>query len=111
MEVQRFQEEIDSLNVKYGGIKDLNGKPGAVFIIDVIGDLNAVKEAKALGVPVIAVVDSNADPSMIDYVIPGNDDAIKGIQLILNYVTAAIREGADLQNQTTNLKLLKKLKK
>ncbi len=94
LEVQRFQEEIDDLNIKYGGIKDLNGKPGALLVIDVIGDTNAIKEAKTLGVPVIAVVDTNADPTLIDYVIPGNDDAIKGVQLILDYVTAAISSGA-----------------
>lgn len=94
LEVQRYQEEIDDLNVKYGGIKDLNGKPGAVFVIDVIGDMNAIKEANVLGVPVVAVVDTNANPSLIDYVIPGNDDAIKGVQLLLDYVSAAISEGA-----------------
>ena len=93
LEVQRFQEDIDALNLKYGGIKDLNGKPGALFVIDVIGDMNAIKEAKTLGIPVVAVVDTNADPTLIDYVIPGNDDAIKGIQLLLDYAAAAIREG------------------
>jgi len=93
LEVQRFQEEIDDLNIKYGGIKDLNGKPGAVFIIDVIGDANAIKEAKSLGIPVIAVVDTNADPTLVDYVIPGNDDAIKGVKLILGYVSDAISGG------------------
>lgn len=94
LEVQRFQEEIDELNLKYSGIKDLNGKPGAVIVIDVISDANAVKEAKTLGVPVVGVVDTNADPTPIDYVIPGNDDAIKGIQLLLDYFTAAVAEGA-----------------
>ena len=66
LEVQRFQEEIDDLNKKYGGIKDLNGKPGAVFVTDVIEDANAVKEARKLGVPVIAVVDTNANPTLVD---------------------------------------------
>ena len=94
LEVQRFQEEIDELNKKYSGIKDLNGKPGAVIVIDVITDANAVKEAKTLGVPVVGVVDTNADPTPIDYVIPGNDDAIKGIQLLLDYFVAAVAEGA-----------------
>jgi small subunit ribosomal protein S2 len=93
LEVQRFQEEIDDLNSKYGGIKDLKGKPGAVFIVDVIGDMNAVKEATVLGVPIVAIVDTNADPSLITYVIPGNDDAIKGVQLMLDYVSQAINEG------------------
>jgi small subunit ribosomal protein S2 len=94
LEVQRFQEEIDELNIKYGGIKNMNGMPGALFVTDVIGDANAVKEAKTLGIPVVAIVDTNADPSPIDYVIPGNDDAIKGIKLLLDYVVAAVREGS-----------------
>lgn len=94
LEVQRFQEEIDQLTLKYGGIKELSGKPGAIFIIDAIGDLNAVKEAKTIGVPVVGVVDTNADPTLIDYVIPGNDDAIKGVSLLLDYVAQAISEGA-----------------
>ena len=93
LEVQRFQEEIDDLNKKYSGIKDLNGKPGVVFVTDVIADANAVREAKKLGVPVVAIVDTNADPSLIDYVIPANDDAIKGLKLIVDYVVAAIDEG------------------
>lgn len=99
LEVQRFQEEIDDLNSKYGGIKDLNGKPGAIFVTDVIEDANAVKEARTLGVPVIAMVDTNANPIGIDYVIPANDDAIKGIQLILDYVAAAVEEGKATQDK------------
>lgn len=94
LEVQRFQEDIDELNVKYGGIKNLNGKPGAVFVVDVIADANAIKEAQTLGVPVVAVVDTNANPTGIDYVIPGNDDAIKGLQLLLDYAAQAVAEGA-----------------
>ncbi len=93
LEVQRFQEEIDVLNAKYSGIKDMSGQPGVLFVIDVIGDANAIKEAKTLGIPVVAIVDTNADPSLVDYVIPGNDDAIKGVQLLLDYVSAAVREG------------------
>jgi small subunit ribosomal protein S2 len=94
LEVQRFQEEIDELNGKYSGIKDLNGKPGVVVVVDVITDANAVKEAKTLGVPVVGIVDTNADPTPIDYVIPGNDDAIKGLQLLLDYFAMAVAEGA-----------------
>ena len=101
LEVQRFQEEIDDLNVKYGGIKDLKGKPGVVFIADVIGDMNAIKEANVLGVPVVAIVDTNADPSLVDYVIPGNDDAIKGVQLMLDYVRQAIAEGLGAAKATS----------
>ncbi len=94
LEVQRFQEEIDLLNSKYGGIKNLSGIPGAVVVLDIIADANAVREAKRLGVPVVGVVDTNANPSEVDYVIPGNDDAIKGSQLLLDYFTAAVKDGA-----------------
>lgn len=99
LEVQRFQEEIDALNVKYGGIKNLNGKPGAVIIVDVISDANAVREAKTLGSPVVAIVDTNANPDGIDYVVPGNDDAIKGLSLILDYFAEAVAEGAKKEDQ------------
>ncbi len=93
LEVQRFQEEIDSLNLKYAGIKDLNGKPGLVIVFDTIVDANAIREAKNLNVPVIGLVDTNANPSLVDYAIPGNDDAIKGLQLIVDYFVAAVSEG------------------
>lgn len=93
LEVQRFQEEIDELNRKYGGIKDLSGKPGALFVTDVIADANAIREAKTLNVPVVAIVDTNANPDDVDYVIPANDDAIKSVQLLLDYATAAVAEG------------------
>ncbi len=99
LEVQRFQEEIDELTVKYGGIKDLNGQLGAVIVIDVITDANAVKEAKTLGVPVVGVVDTNANPALIDYIVPGNDDAIKGLELLLDYFSQAVAEGAGTVKQ------------
>jgi len=107
LEVQRFQEEIDDLNIKYGGVKDLNGKPGALFVIDVIGDMNAIKEATTLGIPVVAVVDTNADPSLVNYVIPGNDDAIKGVQLLLDYVSSAILEGAGSKKTIDEIEVVK----
>jgi len=93
LEVQRFQEEIDELNKKYGGIKDLNGKPAVVIIVDVITDTNAVKEAKTLNIPVIGLVDTNANPDTVDYPIPANDDARKGIEVLLNYFAEAAGEG------------------
>lgn len=99
LEVQRFQEEIDVLNDKYSGIKDLSGIPGAVIVVDTIADAGAVREAKNLGVPVVGVVDTNADPSKIDYVIPGNDDAIKGTELLLDYFVAAVQEGANKEGK------------
>jgi small subunit ribosomal protein S2 len=91
--VQRFQEEIDALNLKYGGIKDLNGQPGALFVVDMVADKNAIAEARRLNVPVVAIADSNANPDLADYVIPANDDALKALQLITDYVKAAVLEG------------------
>lgn len=94
LEVQRFQEEIDVLNTRYGGIKDLMGKPGALVVVDAAVDANAIREAKVLGIPVFAVVDTNVNPTGTDYVIPGNDDAIKGLSLLLDYFAQAVAEGA-----------------
>jgi small subunit ribosomal protein S2 len=93
LEVQRLQEEIDSMNKIYGGIKNLAVRPGAVFIIDIVSDSNALKEARKLGLPVVALVDTNADPSLVTYPIPANDDAIKTIQLMTDYVKQAIEQG------------------
>ncbi len=94
LEVQRFQEEIDELNHKYGGIKNMNGRPGAIVVVDVVADDNAVKEARTLGIPVIGVVDTNADPASVEYAIPGNDDAIKSLEVLLGYFGAAVKAGA-----------------
>ena len=93
LEVQRFQEEIDMLNERYGGIKDMTEQPAAVVVVDAIEDKNAIKEANVLKIPVIAITDSNVDPSNIDYVIPANDDSIKASKLILSYITEAVKEG------------------
>ncbi|HEY5152471.1 MAG TPA: 30S ribosomal protein S2 [Candidatus Saccharimonadales bacterium] len=93
LEVQRFQEEIEQMNVLYGGVKEMNSRPGAIFIVDIVNDVNAVREAKKLHIPIVAIVDTNADPSQADYPIPANDDAIKTIQLILDYVKTAIETG------------------
>ncbi len=93
LEVQRFQEEIDALNHIYGGIKELNAKPGAVVVFDIVNDVNAVKEAKKLGLPIVGIVDSNADPTGITYPIPMNDDAIKALQLVADYMQSAVSAG------------------
>ncbi len=93
LEVQRYQEEIDLLNERYGGIKAMTEQPAAIIIVDAIQDKNAIKEANTLKIPVFAITDTNVDPSNIDYVIPANDDAIKSVELILNYMTSAIKEG------------------
>ncbi|HET6864110.1 MAG TPA: 30S ribosomal protein S2 [Candidatus Saccharimonadales bacterium] len=93
LEVQRIQEEVDEMNHLYGGVKEMAAKPGAMFIIDVIHDDIAVKEARKLGIPIVGLVDTNADPSQITYPIPANDDATKAINLIMDYVQAAIEAG------------------
>lgn len=93
LEVQRFQEEIDQMNYLYGGIKSLHARPGAVFVTDILHDANAVREALKLRIPVVAIVDTNADPSAINYPIPANDDAIKTITLITGYIVKAVQTG------------------
>lgn len=93
LEVQRFAEEIEEMNKIYGGIKDMAAKPGAIVVLDVLSDINAVREARKLGIPVVALVDTNADPTLIDYPIPSNDDATKTINLMLSYVKEAIETG------------------
>jgi small subunit ribosomal protein S2 len=93
LEVQRFQEEIDQMNSLYGGIKELHARPGALFIVDMVNDSNAVKEARKLGIKIVGISDSNADPTLADYPIPANDDAIKTLQLITDYVQKAIVDG------------------
>lgn len=93
LEVQRFQEEIDLLNERYGGIKEMSEQPAAIIVADALEDKNAIKEAKGLNIPVFAIVDSNVDPTPIDYVIPANDDSIKATKLILDYFVEAIKAG------------------
>jgi small subunit ribosomal protein S2 len=102
LEVQRFQEEIDDMNHMYGGIKHLSNRPGAVFVIDVPNEMNAVREARKLNIPVVGIVDSNADPSLVDYPIPANDDAIKTVELITSYVAAAIAAGSAKSAKTAD---------
>ena len=93
LEVQRFQEEIDLLNERYGGIKEMTEQPAAVIVVDALEDKNAVKEANALNIPVFALVDTNVDPTNIDYPIPCNDDSLKATKLVLGYFVEAIKEG------------------
>lgn len=104
LELQRFQEEIDHMNFLYGGIKDMAARPGAVFIVDIINENNAVREANKLGLKTVAVVDTNADPSVVTYPIPANDDAIKAIQLIADYVKQAVEAGKAKQKTADKTK-------
>lgn len=102
LEVQRFAEEIEQMNKLYGGIKDMAAKVGTVFVVDVLNDINAVREAKKLGIPVVALIDTNADPGLANYPIPSNDDATKTINLILDYVKEAIEQGKKKTSKTVD---------
>jgi len=92
-EVIEHKKEIADLEKNYGGIKEMEGLPAAIFIVDPKKERNAVLEAKKLGIPMIAIVDTNCDPDEADYVIPGNDDAIRAIRLIASVMANAVIEG------------------
>ena len=92
-EVANLQKEMANLERNLGGIKTMEGLPAAIFIVDPRKEHNAVLEAKKLGIPVIAIVDTNCDPDDADYVIPGNDDAIRAIRLIASVIADAVIEG------------------
>lgn len=92
-EILTFQREVEKLNLSLGGIKDMDGLPQAAFIIDPKREEIAVLECRKLGIPIVAVVDTNCDPDLIDYVIPGNDDAIRAIKLFVNSMAEACMEG------------------
>ena len=87
-----LSRERDKLISNLGGIKDLGGKPDLIVIFDIVKDKIAVLEAKKLNIPIIAIVDTNADPDPIDYVIPGNDDAIRSIKLYANYFNETLTD-------------------
>ena len=85
--------EMEKLELSLGGIKEMGGLPDALFVIGADHEHIAVKEANNLGIPVFAIVDTNSSPDGIDFVIPGNDDAARAIQLYLSSAVAAIKEG------------------
>lgn len=85
--------EMEKLEKSLGGIKNMNGLPDALFVIDADHEHIAVKEANNLGIPVFSVVDTNSDPDGVDFVIPGNDDAIRAVQLYLNAAAQSVSEG------------------
>ena len=92
-EVVKLNHEIEKLEKFLGGIQDMNKLPGALFIVDPRKEKIAVAEAKKLGIPVVAIVDTNCDPDDVDFVIPGNDDAIRAVKLIAASMADAIIEG------------------
>ncbi|SHJ57950.1 SSU ribosomal protein S2P [Anaerobranca californiensis DSM 14826] len=92
-EVIKLRHEMEKLNKNLAGIKDMAKLPDAIFIVDPRKERIAVAEAKKLGIPIVAIVDTNCDPDEVDYVIPGNDDAIRAVSLIASKIADAVLEG------------------
>lgn len=104
-EQSKIEKEVQKLEKNLGGIKNMRKVPGAVVVIDPNNERIAVKEANNLGIPVIAVTDTNCDPEGVDYIIPGNDDAIKSITLFTDYFAAAVAEGSKGIKRDSNEKI------
>src|SRR5882724_11090148 len=98
-EIIRLERERKHLNQNLAGIKDMNGLPDVLFVVDSNKEAIAVKEARKLGIPVVAVVDTNCDPDEVDHVIPGNDDALRAIRLFTTKVADAVIEGRALATE------------
>ncbi len=91
-EVIGLKKEYDKLNKNLCGIREMNKLPGALIIVDSMKEENAIREARKLGIPVFGIIDTNCDPDLVDYVIPGNDDAVRAIKVVLGVLTNAIIE-------------------
>lgn len=98
-DVLGLKNEHEKLDKNLGGIKNMKKLPDALFVIDPKKETIAVEEARKLGIPIISVVDTNCDPDLVDYVIPGNDDAIRGITLLTNVIANAVIEGKQMMPQ------------
>jgi small subunit ribosomal protein S2 len=99
-EMLGLKREKDKLEQSLGGIKGMRKLPDAIFVIDPKQEEIAVKEARKLGIPVVAVIDSNCDPDMVDYKVPGNDDAIRAIRLFCSSIAEAVLEGKTIYEQS-----------
>ena len=97
-EVMKLLTEMEKLEKYLGGVKKMNKLPGAMFVVDPRKEHNAISEARKLGIPVVAIVDTNCDPDEVDYVIPANDDAIRAIRLIASTMANAVIEGRQGQD-------------
>ena len=98
-EIVRLERERKHLDQNLAGIKDMPGLPDVVFVIDSNKEAIAVKEARRLGIPVVAIVDTNCDPDEVDWVIPGNDDALRAIRLFTSKIADAVIEGRALATE------------
>ena len=95
----RFENSAQKLNKALGGIKNMVGKPDILFIIDTNKEILAVKEANKMGIPIVAVIDSNSDPEGIDFPIPGNDDAIRSIEYYCQHITETVNEAKNSSSE------------
>lgn len=99
-EVMKLDKEIERLNRHFGGVKEMTKVPGAIFIIDTTAERIAVAEAQRVGIPIVAMVDTNGNPDEIDYPIPSNDDAIRAVRLVTSRIADAVLEGFSLREYT-----------
>ena len=97
-EILKMEKERLKLERNVGGIKDMRGLPSALFVVDPKAEAIAVNEARKLHIPIIAIIDTNCDPDGIDYLIPGNDDAIKAIKLVNHYIAEAVLQGQAMRD-------------
>ena len=103
-EVLGIRREMEKLDRSIGGIKNIGGLPEALFVVDVENEKIAIAEAKKMGIPIIGIVDTNSNPDDVDYIIPGNDDAIRSISLISRIISNACLEGAEMSGSTRTSK-------
>ena len=109
-EVAQINKKLEKLSKTLGGIKEMRGMPDMLFIVDQKEELIAIKEANKLGIPVVCLADTNADPDGINYIIPGNDDAIRSVKLIASKIADAIIEGKQLrENKAANSNKIEKI--
>ena len=102
-EVSQLKLEIEKLEKFIGGIKNMNKLPAALFVVDPKKEKIAVSEARKLGIPIVAIVDTNCDPDEVDYVIPGNDDAIRAVKLIAGAMSSAVLEGRQGESEAVEV--------
>ena len=101
-EVLQLTRQVEKLKRNLGGIQGMKGLPGLMFVIDPVKDHIAINEAQKLGIPVVAIVDSNSDPTLVEYPIPGNDDALRSIRLVSKIVADACIEGKSMRKERPN---------
>ena len=99
------EKDLKRFHKSLAGIKDMKELPGCLFIIDPANEMTAIAEARKIGIPIVAVCDTNSDPDLIDFPIPGNDDAIRAIRLITSLVADAVHQGRELKNQNEAMQM------